>query len=200
MKKFIILLVILSLVGMASLMAASNDVYIMQKADRAGDLRIGVDVTVPAVGVMILLGNLLDVLVGPRVELGISDTFSLTASLSPLVKTSMSLTEAAVDTDFVGVGVLEAGARWYFTPTEEAFFFEADAAAIFMGAISDADGLQFEVSEAVAGVGAGYEFGNSSLSAGVYLISTGGLLGEVGDLSGGPAFIPISKISWTYML
>lgn len=77
---------------------------------------------------------------------------------------------------------------------------EADAAAIFMAALSDAEGLQFEVSDAVIGVGAGYDFGSSSLAAGVYLISTGGLLGEVGDISGGPAFIPISKISWTYML
>ena len=152
--------------------------------------------------------ELTEFLGGPTIHYGLTDTIELKATLAPLVRISTWLTELVQSestvASFAAIGLVEVGARFYFTPYKQSWFLDTELVAGFIASdydfINNTDDFMFETAGSALGVSVGYDFGGHlSVEAGAYLITPSLDLGEVnlGDLD--LAFIPIPKVSVTYM-
>ena len=203
MKRLSALVIILIFIGSSSMIFAQrseSDEY----ADRKGRLRLGADLTVPTLFVSLELTEFLG---GPTIHYGLTDTIELKATLAPLVRVSSFLTklvrEESSVASFVAVGLVEAGARFYFTPYKSSWFLDSELVAGFIASdynfIEDSNTFMFKTAGNALGFSAGYDFGNGfSLEAGAYFITPTLTLGDesFSDLH----FIPFPKFSVTYML
>lgn len=204
MKKLITVFLVLLIIGSSSAIFAQN--YGPEYADRAGRLRIGADVTMPTFFISL---DLTEFLGGPTIHYGLTDTIELKATIAPLVRVSSFLTQLVrVESDvasFAAIGLVEIGARFYFTPYKKSWFLDGELVAGFIASdydfINSSDNFMFETAGSAFGVSVGHDFGGHfSIEAGAYLLTPTLNLGEVdlGDLD--LDFIPIPKVSVTYML
>lgn len=207
MKKMSFFLIILLLAGSVSLFAANNRI---DYANRAGQLRLGADLTMPTLFVSL---DLTEFLGGPTIHYGLSDTIELKATLAPLVRTTYwlsnildEMTGGAVS--FLGIGLAEVGARLYFSPYTESWFLDAELATGFVASdynfINPSKSFLFETAGSLLGVSIGKEIGRHlSAEVGAYLISPN--LDIANDLEGvdisdiPDILIPFPKVSVTYM-
>ncbi len=202
MKKLItVFLVLLIVVSSAAVFAQD---YGPEYAYRQGQLRLGADATMPT---FLISLDLTEFLGGPTIHYGLTDTIDLKATIAPLVRISTWLTGLAQSTtsaSFAAIGLVEVGARFYFTPYKQSWFLDAELVAAFIASdydfIYDTDNFMFETAGSALGVSVGHDFGGHlSIEAGAYLITPTLNLGEIdlGDMD--VEFIPIPKISVTYM-
>ena len=204
MKKLITLFLVLLIIGSSSAIFAQN--YGPEYADRAGRLRVGADVTMPTFFISL---NLTEFLGGPTIHYGLTDTIELKATLAPLVRVSTILTQLVQSestvASFAAIGLVEVGARFYFTPFKKSWFLDGELVAGFFTSdynfITESDEFLFETAGSALGVSLGHDFGGHfSIEAGAYLLTPTLNLGEVDLGSLDLDFIPIPKISVTYML
>lgn len=207
MKKMSLVLVILLMVSSVSLFAASNKI---DYANREGNLRLGADLTIPTLFVSL---DLTEYLGGPTIHYGLTDTIELKATLAPLVRTTYWLSDILDEmtggiVSFLGIGLAEVGARFYFSPFTESWFLDAELATGFIASdynfIKDSKSFMFETAGSLLGVSIGKEIGRHlSAEVGAYLISPN--LSIADDLEGvnlsdiPDILIPFPKISVTYM-
>ena len=202
-KNMLFILVLVMVFSVIPLFAQQNGYYIEQ-ADRDG-LHLGITATVPAPFILLTLDTF-EVLAGPKVEMGLSDQLSITGSVAPAIRLSSLLTEllqsgsTTPDDLVVGIGLAQAGGRYYFRPARESFFVDADAVALFFASNYDyktsgmPKGFTFDVSAAILGLGFGYDFGDMALEFGGYFVTPIGQALEDLDTS-----VVISKIGISYM-
>ena len=204
MKKLITLFLVLLIIGSSSAIFAQN--YGPEYADRAGRLRVGTDVTMPTFFISLELTEFLG---GPTIHYGLTDTIELKATLAPLVRVSTWLTQlvqsGSTGASFAAIGLVEVGARFYFTPYKKSWFLDGELVAGFIASdynfISESEEFLFETAGSALGVSLGHDFGGHfSIEAGAYLLTPTLDLGEVDLGSLDLDFIPIPKISVTYML
>jgi hypothetical protein len=200
MKKLITVLLVLLILGSSTAIFAQN--YGPEYADRAGRLRFGADLTMPTLFINL---DLTEFLGGPTVHYGLTDTIELKATLAPLVRVSTYLTELVQltsEASFAAVGLVEVGARMYFTPYKQSWFLDAELVAGFIASdynfLEDNDSFMFETAGAALGVSVGHDFGGHlSVEAGAYLITPTLSLAEI-DLEE-VNFIPFPRVAVTYM-
>jgi len=201
MKKLITLLLVLLMIGSSTAIFAQN--YGPEYADRQGRIRLGADLTMPTLFISLELTEFLG---GPTIHYGLTDTIELKATLAPLLRLSSFLTELvqseSVDATFAALGLVEVGARFYFTPYKQSWFLDTELVAGFIASdydfIKNTDTFMFETAGAALGVSVGHDFGgNLSVEAGAYLITPTLSLAalDFDELD----FIPFPKVSVTYM-
>jgi hypothetical protein len=201
MKKLITLLLVLLMIGSSTAIFAQN--YGPEYADRQGQIRLGADLTMPTLFISL---DLTEFLGGPTIHYGLTDTIELKATLAPLVRVSTWLTElvqlTSTEASFAAVGLVEVGARMYFTPYKQSWFLDVELVAGFIASdynfLEDNDTFMFETAGAALGVSVGHDFGGHlSVEAGAYLITPTLSLSAI-DLEE-LDFIPFPKVSVTYM-
>ena len=202
MKKLITVFLVLLIIGSSTALFAQN--YGPEYADRQGRLRLGVDMTMPTFFISL---DLTEFLGGPTIHYGLTDTIELKATLAPLVRVSTWLTriiqaDAFSAASFAAIGLVEVGARFYFTPYKKSWFLDTELVAGFIASdynfLTTADEFMFETAGTALGFSVGHDFGGHlSVEAGAYLITPTLTLDDL-DL-GGLDFIPFPKISVTYM-
>ena len=169
-------------------------------------MRVGTDVTMPTFFISLELTEFLG---GPTIHYGLTDTIELKATLAPLVRVSTWLTQlvqsGSTGASFAAIGLVEVGARFYFTPYKKSWFLDGELVAGFIASdynfISESEEFMFETAGSALGVSLGHDFGGHfSIEAGAYLLTPTLNLGEVDLGSLDLDFIPIPKISVTYML
>jgi hypothetical protein len=86
--RTILLICLVLLIGSGMGLAAQDDYQ--EYAYRTGDLRLGVDITVPTYFISLELTEFLG---GPTIHYGLTDRIELKATVAPLVRTSSLLSE-----------------------------------------------------------------------------------------------------------
>ena len=205
MKKLITLLLVLLILGSSTAIFAQN--YGPEYADRQGRIRLGADLTMPTLFFSL---DVTEFLGGPTIHYGLTDTIELTATLAPLIKSSYLLTQEVDFASFFAIGLVEAGARFYFSPYKKSWFIDTDIVAGFISSdydiINKDESFMFETLGPLFGVSIGHDFGkNLTIEAGAYLLSLELILAQtfgadynfdnLGDFN----FIPFPKVSVTYM-
>ncbi|NQT59804.1 MAG: hypothetical protein HQ557_12545 [Bacteroidetes bacterium] len=202
MKKLITLLLVLLFIGSSAMIFSQNN---YDYADRTGRVRLGADFTMPTFFISL---DLTEFLGGPTIHYGLTDTIELKATVAPLVRVSTWLTEVVqagtTGATFAAIGLVEVGARLYFSPYRRSMFLDTELVAGFIASdydfINNDDSFMFKTAGSAFGVSVGYDFGGYlSVEAGAYLITPTLDIGEIDFGEFDIDFIPIPKVSVTYM-